>query len=404
MNIPDDQIDLRPIIRAILKNIWVIVFVTLLFAAVAFLYSYTRTHQYKSTAILLLTRSRPVLSLANQFPTVTEPIDSRSRMDALLSIAESDALLQNTMVGIEYPVPSEYQAIDVLKSRLDINSKGDSITVAATTGDPQLSAEIANAWADQIVETINLAYSGEQPLNEIQQQLKSAKSEYDSAQAELESFFEKNPKTTLEQKHNELKHVYDLMGFEQLGQIEYLFNRQQAMEELSYQARALRKQLEGGNQSDAGNQGDALSVLLARMNTLGIRDTTNPPNLDLVTGTAGQLSDSRPPIIQQPAEVVVTVQIDGANNKSDDSDSFVADIDSLIQLIDEEKDRADEAIDALAEDILNESNSSPLLNNTASRLQILEKQLESTRSQEEELTTNRDLAWQAYQALAQKET
>ncbi|MFN2303008.1 MAG: Wzz/FepE/Etk N-terminal domain-containing protein, partial [Anaerolineales bacterium] len=96
MTIYEDVIDLRPYIQAIRKRWWLIALVTILVAAGAFAYSMLQVRSYEASATILLTRTRATLELANQFPTVNEPIDTRSRMDAMLEIAGSDALVVQT--------------------------------------------------------------------------------------------------------------------------------------------------------------------------------------------------------------------------------------------------------------------------------------------------------------------
>ena len=109
MSIYDDEIDLRPYIFALTRKWWLILIVTVLATGAAFVYSILQVRNYESSATILLTRSRASLSLANQFPTVNEPIDSRSRMDAMLAIAGSDSLVMQAMEDIhqEYPATPE---------------------------------------------------------------------------------------------------------------------------------------------------------------------------------------------------------------------------------------------------------------------------------------------------------
>ncbi len=67
-------------------------------------------------------------------------------------------------------LPPENGILETFKDRIEIDSSGDLILIKARAEEPQLAAEIANAWARQTTQTINLAYSGEQPLPEIQTQ------------------------------------------------------------------------------------------------------------------------------------------------------------------------------------------------------------------------------------------
>lgn len=406
MNDYQDQIDLRPYIVTILKYKWWIILVGIVFAVIALVYTIMQSRQYSSTATLLLTRSRPVLELADQFPTVSEPVDSRSRMDALLNIAETDAVIQQTIQDLGEILPTNYRSIEGLRRRLSINSQGDSLSVTARAETPELAAQIANSWAAQIVQSINFAYSGEQPLEKIQEQLKNAKQEYDSAQQALEAYIQENQKLSLEQKYNEAKIVFERLGYANATEIDWLVQRKQSMDELRIRAEALKTQIENGSLSTAGNKGDALAVLLARMNALGIQ--SRPPSSNTVlpsSSSTGSTSSGQTINFPQAAEVVLNLQVEENNIQSDQNGDYARDLDTLIQLAEDEKIKAEEAINLLSSEILQESNDpGSIREKTTSRLQDLETQLEQARAMEKQLTSNRDLSWEAYQAMAQKET
>ena len=400
----EDQIDLRPYIITLLRYKWWIILVGVIFALVALIYTILQPRQYASTATLLLTRSRPVLELADQFPTVTEPVDSRSRMDALLTIADSDAVIQQTIQDLGDNLPINYRSIEGLKRRLDINSQGDSLSVVATVDNPQLAAQIANSWAAQIVKTINTAYSGEQPLEKIQEQIKTAKQEYDTAQQALEALIQHNPKLSLEQKFNETKAVFERIGYANASHIDWLLQRKQSMDELKLQAEALKAQIENGSSSTAGNRGDALAVLLARMNTLGIQNKPAGSNLVIPSSGASNTAPAQTINFPQAAEVVLNLQVEENNIQSDQNRDYANDLEALIQLVEEEKIKADEAIVQITSQFLQpgaEPGSIEAL--TITRLQELSTEIEKARWQEEQLSSTRDLARDAYKALAQKE-
>lgn len=407
MTVDDDTIDLRPYLLTIWKYKWWIILLAVLLSAIVTIYTQTQPSLYRSKATLLLTRSRPVLSLAQQFPTVSEPVDSRSRIDAMLTIAESDALIQQTIDALGEKLPEKNRSIDELKNLLSIENKGDSIIVSASAEDPILAAEITNAWANRIVETINTAYSSEQPLIEIQQQLSMAKSDYETAQAELEAFIAQSPLKSLEQKYNELLTMFNLLGSDKAVQMEQLIRRKQTMQELSFQSEALIKQLESGARSTAAAQGDALAVVLARMRALGIQRTPTSANQSL---PSSQTSLSQQPEIffpnnTQPVDLVLNLQIDATNSSDNRASDYVADIEALNRLLQDEITRTEDAIQSLTKEIAaGDISADDSMENIAARLQELATQIEQVKSKEKELTDNRDLMQRAYQVLIQKET
>ena len=395
----DGDIDLRPYISILLKNKWWILLIGIIFGVVALAATLLTQRVYTATATLLLTRSRSMLSLADQFPTINEPVDSRSRMDALMAIAKGDAIANMTLQTLGGAIPENYRSIEDINSFVAVQNNGDSISVSATTNDPQLSADIANTWTDHIVETINIAFSGEQPMIKIQERLQTAEEEYQSAQVSLENFIRENPKKGLETRLNEANSVLTSYGNESAVQMIYYINRKQAMEELQEQATALKGQLESGNRSAAGNIGDALAVILARMNAISsksvissIQSSTTAPS------PQGQTSNVLP---QQNA--IINLQIDG-DFPSDGTVGYSSDIDAIIELAKEEKNKADENIQQLMQQAVNpDSSRLEVITRAGDEIQALEQQLEAAKSTELELTSNRNLAWEAYQALSQKE-
>ncbi|MGD8753425.1 MAG: hypothetical protein PVG14_18495, partial [Anaerolineales bacterium] len=79
------------------------------------------------------------------------------------------------------------------------------------------------------------------------------------------------------------------------------------------------------------------------------------------------------------------------------------DLDALIQQADEEIRKAEDNIHTLSQEVSRGENSQ-IVNEISTQLQELQAQLESETSSLQDLTSDRDLAWEAYQALLEKET
>ena len=110
MTIYEDEIDLRPYINAIIKDWWKIGLLAISLAILVFVFTFLQAPSYQATATILLPRSQLQLSLADQFPTVVDAGDSRSRMDAYLTIAQSDAIAQQTYQTFKDVLPEGYTA------------------------------------------------------------------------------------------------------------------------------------------------------------------------------------------------------------------------------------------------------------------------------------------------------
>lgn len=391
MTVFDDEIDLRPYILTLFRHWWQIGLIVVILSASAYLYTNRQPSIYKATATILLTRTRSNLTLAEQFPTVSEPVDTRSRMDALLSITQSDALAVETLnlVGDMFPV--ENRNIEAMKNRISITSQGDTILVSATAQKPETAAEIANTWALQAVQDINLAYSGDQPLSELEDQMKTARGVYQSAQADLETFIQTNRISLLQKQQDEAQTLLSSLSGDRAWKISYYTNRKQSMENLVVQAEALKKQIQDGINSNSGGFGDALAVLRVRATALGISDV----NL--------QTSSDANPLSNGNQSLTLNLQVNDPTTLLDDPANYASDLNTVIQLANDEGTKAQDAIDELTRQVLQES-PDPNIESAAATLQNIATELEKQNAQLKELTSQRDLAWEAYQAMAEKVT
>ncbi len=111
----DEEIDLRPYLQSLFQRWWQIVLLAALAAIAALAISLTQARKYEAVATLLLTRSRSTLSLAEQFPTINEPVDTASRISAILAIAQSDAIAQTTLQAVKDRLPKNSQKLQDLK-------------------------------------------------------------------------------------------------------------------------------------------------------------------------------------------------------------------------------------------------------------------------------------------------
>jgi uncharacterized protein involved in exopolysaccharide biosynthesis len=387
----EDEIDLRPYLTNIVKHWWQIGLITILSVSAALAYGLTRPRTYEATATILVTRSRAVLSLANQFPTVNEPVDFRSRMDAFQSIASSDGVALITIKQLQDQLPIESQQLEDFKRSTEISNNGDIIKITSTAGNPQLAAQIANTWAQQAVNAINRAYSGVELPGEIQNEIHSAQQEYQKAQAALESFMQENQISLLQKQLEEAEGVLDTLVKERMRKIAYFSQRGENMDQIISQAEALKSQIEMGSTSSAAGIGDALAILRARANTFGIAPT------QFTTSQDGKL-EALPP---NSSDIVLNFQMNGL---SDQNLSVTADdLDNLIQQAQTEKEKSLKSLEALSQEDTNNP-VSVSIQSTNARIQDLQTRLEEQQARQRELTSNRDLTWQAYQAFLQKET
>jgi len=456
MTIYEDEFDLYPYILTLLKSWKLIVFLAFIAGAAALIFSLIQPRTYSATSTIIGTYRRPVLTLSEEFSTITNNGDARNKAQAFLTIAKSDGIAQQVYETFSNQLPDD-MLLEDFKKRVEISDQGDAILITASFEDPFLSAEISNAWANETVNAVNTAYGDAQPLEPIQAQVVDARESYFTAQTDLENFIEENQIATLERNISEAKQVLNILETTQLGiinthlstqvdlitqqadqyfttlsdqtqivfssQVEeqlrllsYYSKRRTQLEELSVQAEALKEQIGSGNRSLPGDTGDALALFLARAQAFGI---DSEMNLDISLLEVATLQDSQT--------------------------NYVADINTIINQIDAELEKTDVELQELStllasggeyqfyespdsenplfqagverlEALLNldlPSSLTPNYTGTALEIQIaeissetqaLKAQLENEQAKQRDLLNERNLAEQAYNALLVKVT
>lgn len=380
MTLYEEEIDLRPYMLALIRHWKRVAILGVLFGAAAVGFSLLQTRTYTASATILVTRSRAVLALAEDFPTISENVDTRARTDALLTIAQSDVLARETYSALEPGIEEHFPELRSFRENVSISAQGDSLMVSATAPDPGLAAAIANEWSDEAILMINQAYSGNQPLEDIQEKAASAREEYNLAQAELEQFLSSTDLVALNQTYNEATALLDAIGKERTNLASFYSGRSQQMEILRLQAESLKRQLESGSQSDAGVSGDALALLLARAGALGPQSLNNI-QLSFTFDNLGAAGDTP------------------AGTQAD----FTADVETIIALAESERQIADQQLAELAGTIVSESRGD-IDREAINQLLTVNAALENAQATERELTSRRDLAWSTYQTLTEKQT
>jgi capsular polysaccharide biosynthesis protein len=293
-------------------------------------------------------------------------------------------------------LPADERELEAIKDHVEVTEKGDSILVSASAETPDLAVEIANTWARQAVLAINQAYSGDQPLTEIQSQLVSARNDYEDAQSTLESFIKVNQITLLEKKIDEAKNLLSEAVNDSAWQVSYYYNRKQSLQDLKVKAKALKQQLGSGKSSSAGSIGDAIALLSLHSNAFGIGEASSARALWL-----DQTSDKAIP--DNAARMTFDLQLTELRSLNDTPASYAEDLDRIIQQADAEISSAKQALSNLHQNLF-QGEGSDVIEATAAQIQDLQNQLEVEQARQRELSSNRDLAWEAYQALTQKVT
>ncbi len=385
MTFSDDDINLRPYILTLVRQWWKIALLATISAFVALIFTLSQPRKYEATATIMVTRQRATLTLANQFPTVSDPVDTNSRMNAMLSIAQSDSLALQVIQSLGDALSIRDKNLEAFKEFVKVTNNGDLISVVGTAREASFAAEIANAWAREAVQAINRAYSGEQPLDEIQKQSQAVQKQYETAQAALETAIQENQSDLLRKQIEESQKLFTDLADDRAWLIDYYDRRKQDMQMLVTQAGALKQQIEGGSYSTAGNLGDALAVLIARASMLGlVQQTASEKTVGMGSGLS------------------ITLQLSDPNLLKDTAGNYAADLSVLIKQAEEEKAASETALENLTQSV-NKGEGKDQIEAVAVNIQALKAQLERQEARLHELTSERDLAWKTYQAMLEKE-
>jgi len=206
----EEEIDLRIYIDILLKWWWLIALGAIVVGAGAFVFTALQPRVYEATAGVVALKSRVEISLGSGF-------ESTSEDDLMLSPQASAVLLDrnkrrlNTLIGMVRSGSIARQVADELRDVLDEedadparlmeyvegrllslngNGESDTIQIVVTHPDPEIAAQIANAWARAFEVHVNAIYgeASYSPFADIAGQVVTAKSEYDQAQAAYVAF------------------------------------------------------------------------------------------------------------------------------------------------------------------------------------------------------------------------
>lgn len=403
MSYYEDEIDLRPYIGALTRRWWLILLISVITASAAFAYSILQERKYEAVATILLTRSRASLSLANQFPTITEPVDSRSRMEAMISIADSEGLAVQTLEDIDQSYPTNGIELEELKDSVEVASSGDTIQITATIKDPEYAALIANTWAHNAVRAINNAYTKEQLPSEIMISLEPARAEYEKAQADLESFLRKNQVDVLEKQIDETSTLLDELVQDRTWKIAYNVRRKQKMEQVINQAEILKELLRARDTSLAAGVADALAVMRLRADAFSDLQIESDVSSSISSSSrSDEPSQGTVVISPSQSDMVFNVQITELSERLEAGQNYQQDLEGIIENAQEEKEKAESELLELAQQSLDVGDDE-LFTATSNRLRELQSELEAETAYLEELTSQRDLSLEVYQALIRKE-
>ena len=419
--------DLGRFIEVFVRQWQLILGMTLIAGIAALITSQQLPKKYQSSVLLASTKSAATVSYEPSITTLGEEQQlesaSNARLKSYVNLVKNPLIAQEVLDELGDQLDVQDRSVEKLISLVEgaMISGSDTIKITITYSDPELAAQIANEWAKAYITQINAVYlesgSGE-VYSFVKVKLDESKEDYDSTQRGLEEFIAKNQQEEYTRQIAETQLIVDDLSAVQVGVIRqqiidldielkgaYIKGRQ--VDKLLNNASDIRAQVLHGGEGAVSSNTMALYLLKAQAFTQG----TESGNLFFQTN---------------PISMTAEAMID--------------DLDGFIEVLENRRDKWDEEIDILSTQIVSDhytigdersqpestaaENQAPIesegsgqvLDINMAQLPIdqtilyLEKRIDDLGAKlaqetdrHDELMRARDLAWETYQTLANKE-
>ena len=255
----EDELDLRPYFRAIVRRWRWIVLPMLIAAAVAGVMAVSRPTSFMATGSVLVRPIRSQVTLDDRFVT-SEEIDDASRRKALLALARSsniEALIPpetlTRLVGHDYRVGE-------LTDRITVEAEGDLIMITAVAPLAEQARELADVWASGFVTYATQLHAPDSTGLEVSPGVQELRDRRAAAQKAYEEFRGTSRLDELDQRIFGLTTlISDTLAAGWAPNITNI-NRAQSLEAIVRDAEALREQLAQGRSAGLGESLAALSL------------------------------------------------------------------------------------------------------------------------------------------------
>lgn len=346
----DDEINLREMLSRLLQHWWWIVIGMILAAGIALVLSLWQPKTYKASAYVALTKSDVNFQFDPRIRTVVEiPTGT-----GIQHIAVSDEVMQAVMESqAAATIDPDKKVVDQFRDRFSSTLTDTLLNLSVIDTDPGRAALLANSWADILTQRLNMIYAPTSlAQDQYETQRNDALGQWEAAQQALVEFQKGNPERILNHK----------LAAEE--EILATYSRASLATGIALQdASILKARLESRESDIASNLNNDLVVLLLTVQSL--------------ISNSGE--DSSGPLID------LQVQLPGASLLSlhkEDQALYLAElIDSL---------RSQEIFLSSAAD------------NVQDRIYDLQEKLARALEDRSQLELERNLAQEAYQAIARK--
>ncbi len=261
-----EEIDLRQYVLVLIKRKWLIIGLTVLAAAAAYIWSMSQPEMYEATASVIVYRMRSEIVFAPEFKTIEGPSGAA---EGLAALVESATIAQAVLGKLRGSLSPEERDPFVLIDMIESKVKNDTIQISASSRDPEKAALIASTWAEEYERHVNAVYSPvatEELLESTSSEFKKTNSRYEAAEKAVSDFLSGNSiavcRRALGEKRNALRALDGIKRKHLDAAVESLadcYAERRRIRRLFGNAKALRQQIgaDGG-----ASTGTALALLL----------------------------------------------------------------------------------------------------------------------------------------------
>lgn len=410
----DAEIDLRHYLQVLVKR-WALVRDAVILALVAALVTTqltvsATTPVFEAIAGVALKGDSVEVVLQDDLnkqvaaPTMsTIPLAKRNALAALVDnprIAERVAQQMGDRLPPELQSPAAL--LQVVEGRTPKDT--DIVQIAVRGRDPDLTVDIANAWAAAYEQEINTSdVSPNATIIALEREQASLWNDYEKASQALASHIATSRLNELTNDIEDCRRAIDTLRTLRLGSLTTLIEARLSLDPMLQAAQTLRMQAEQPGTS-ASTSGLAIALLKAQLAAIDQQTSTTHGEL----ATTGPLSGT----IQLPATNRAPssweVQVMAPSTDGSTIEAQMEDLDALIETLKARSSELDAAIGIQSRQVVgasDENTKTPvvsILNDLRRQLSQLEAAALLEKATHDELVRARDLAWDAYSAVARR--
>lgn len=217
--------DIRRYIDVLFRRRRVVISITLLVTLLGMVYALLTPPHYQAVATIAIIKTKPDVTLDQNFKTVTDDqlsadgsssLNSNARRQALVGLVKNSAIAQRVIekLGDQISTGERNNPVTLVdKVNVVDTQQGDLIAISIDDTEPVRAAAIVNAWAQEYESQINALYTGAPTdfSQSVNAEMTKAKATYDKAQTAYQDFLLHNNLDDLKRQIDEKQGVIDLL-------------------------------------------------------------------------------------------------------------------------------------------------------------------------------------------------